>query len=60
MGLVRQKTLTLMGVQIYAFISVNSLKTIDAQKVWTVLPSCLMSIQARYLFYSKGVKLLII
>jgi hypothetical protein len=60
MGLVGQKTLTLMGVQVYAFISVNSLKTIDAQKVWTVLPSCLISIQGRHLFYSKRVKILII
>jgi len=33
MGLVRGKALTLMAVQVYAFIRVNSLKTIDAQKV---------------------------
>jgi hypothetical protein len=33
MGLVRGKTLTLMAVQVYTFIRVNSLKSMDAQKV---------------------------
>jgi hypothetical protein len=60
MGQVREKTLPLTAVQVFAFIRVNSLKTTDVQKVWIVLSSCLMSIQARLLLYSKRVKLLII
>ena len=57
MGLVRGKTLTLMAVQLFAFIRLNNLKS---QNVWIVLPSCLKSIEARILLYSKGVKILII
>ena len=60
MGQVRGKTLSLMAVQVFAFITVSSHKIIEVQKVWIVLPSCLMSIQARLLLYSKGVKILII
>jgi hypothetical protein len=60
MELVRGKTLTLMAVQVYKFIRVNSLKSMDAQNVWIVLPPCLMCTQARLLLYSKSVKILII
>jgi hypothetical protein len=49
-----------MAVQVYTFIRVNSLKSMDAQKVWIVLPPCLMCIQVRHLLYSKSVKILII
>jgi hypothetical protein len=57
---VRGKTLPLKAVQVFSFIRVSSLKTINVQKVWVVLPSCLMPIQARQLLYSNGDKLLII